>query len=319
MFAKLFDNISPRNLLNALLMILLVAASFWFFPMKEIGFLPKVLPWEINTLATIPGFSLLLILSLAFSWLLAEALNRQHLFAGQYLNMLFAGLLFWVWVYPLNSADDLWSLLLFAFLIFYLMPGLKPDAPVSGRSFGSSFVIALAGLIYGDAIMLLILPLGLKLALGKFNGRTLLSLILGYGAALYFMFSSDYLLNSSFIESWYQKLLSLEILDFTTSYRRAIPLNILSLFLFISSVVTLSQRKNFNNEQKQHLNFWLFYALVGAAGFLVFANSNFWLGLQIFPLSQLGAIAVHSVNNKWLKDGLLLLPFIAFLSFFFVA
>lgn len=316
MFAKQFNNISPRHLLNAFVVIFAISFSYWLYPSKATIWYP-VADWAWPALNELFTFIVFNILALGISLLFAEALNRRHVFEGHYLHFLIAGVLFWIWLYPLNSGPELWSIFLFAFLIFYLLPILEPKAASAGRNFGSAFVIAWAGFIYGDALFLLLLPIGLNLAMRSLNGRSLLALILGYGAALYFAFTADYLFDMELMAVWKSQVASIEFFEFRKDYQRLVHLVILGLFLSISVLINLSQGNYFNNGQRQQINFWVYITGLGAAGFLLFDNANFWLGLILLPTASLGALAIRQVKNRWLRDALLLLPFLAYLSFFF--
>lgn len=316
MFARQFNNISPRHLLNALVLIFAISFSYWLYPSEATIWYP-IKDWAWPALNEVLTFIVFNFLALGISLLFAEALNRGHVFEGHYLHLLIAGVLFWIWLYPLNSGPELWSIFLFAFLIFYQLPILEPKAATAGRNFGSAFVIAWAGIIYGDALFLLLLPIGLNLAMRSFNGRSLLALILGYAAALYFAFTIDFLLDTDLIEAWYRQVSSIEFFSFQKDYQRLVPLVILGLFLSISVLINLSQGHHYNNGQRQQVNFWVYFATLGSAGFLIFDNANFWLGLILLPTASLGALAIRQVQNPWLRDGLLLLPFLAYLSFFF--
>jgi len=317
MFARLFNNISPRNLLNALVLILALASTYWFYPVHKGSWFP-VADWEWPLMSPWFTFMVFIIVTIGASLFYAESLNRKHLFSGQYLGFLLAAMQFWIWLYPLNAGPELWSILLFSLLIFQMMPVLVPKANAAPLNFGAGFWIAIAGFIHGESIFLLLIPLGLSVALRRLNGRSMLALLLGYGAVLYFAFSLDYFLDWHLLQAWTSEMQSLEFFRFQLDYQRLIPLAIMALFLGFSVLVNLAQANQYNNEQRQQVNFWLYYALVGVAGFLLFANSNFWLCLIIFPSASLGALAVQTIENRWLRDGILLLPFLAYLSFFFL-
>lgn len=316
MFAKLFDNISPRKLLNALAFIFLLGLSFWVYPSADTLWYPvSELNWPLlNSWGTFISFS---VVAIGASLLFAESINRRHVFEGQYLSLLIAGVLFWVWLYPLDAATELWSMPLFAFFTLHLLPLLEPKARHAGRNFGSGFLVAIAGFIHGNAIFLLLLPIGLSLAMRSFNGRSLMALILGYGACLYLAFSLDYFFETDLISRWTTNFTSLDLFVFQRDYQRLVPLVLLALFLALSILINASQGHHLNSEQRQHLNFWIYFVLVGSAGFLLFDNADFWLGLILFPAANLGAQAIQQIQNPWLKDSLLLLPFLAYLSFFF--
>lgn len=316
MFAKLFDNISPRNLLNALLFLFLLGLSFWIYPSDTTIWFP-IRNWSWPPLKPIGAFSLFTVVALASALLSSEAINRKHVFPGQYISLLIAGTLIWIWLYPLKAGSEIWSLFLFGFLIFYLLPLLEPKANHPLRSYGSGLAIALAGFIHANSIFLLILPLGLSLAMRSFSGRTVLALILGYGTNIYFAFTLDHFLDTQLLELWWNKISSLSFFSFNGELNRLIPLILLALLLGLSILINLSNGNLYNNEQRQLVNYWIFFTLVAVMGFLLFENGNFWLGLLIFPSSSLASLAIKQVNNRWLKDGLLLLPFLAYLSFFF--
>ncbi len=317
MFAKLFDNISPRNLLNGLLFLALLACSYWTFPIKAWQWYPSefVFLRPANSLFAFISLFLILLLS---SWLFAESQNRRRSFEGQYLSLVGAGVLFWLWIYPLNAGSELWSLIIFGSLISVNLGLLKPEVNSSSKAYISGFLVAASGFLSGELLALIIIPFALLIALRRFNGRTLLAVLLGYGSALYFAFSIDFLFDTFLIESWWDQILNLSLFNFETTPKRIVLIAIMAVYIGLSVLVLLSSSHQYNNEQKKEINYWIFMMMLGISGFFIFESSNLWLGLCLYPAATLGTLAVQSVRNRWLKDALFILPLLAYLSTFFV-
>ncbi|MGB0978203.1 MAG: DUF6427 family protein [Croceimicrobium sp.] len=317
MFAKLFNNISPRNMLNAILVLLVLEASFWIYPFNDWQWYPNE-AWPFAKAGAILGFILISSLSILLPLAFAESQNRRHAFRAQYLTLLLSGILCWIWLYPLNGGSQIWSVLLFAPLIFTTLPLLKPQASGSALVFISGFTIAIASFINAESTGLLLFVLIIMSAVRRLSGRTFLALVLGYGGALYFAFSLDFFLDWSLMTTWRSELQSIDFIAFSPSYKRLAILIPIGIFLFFSGLISFSQGSHYNNEQRKEINYWLFLALIGLSGFLLFNNSNFWLGLCLWPTAILGSLAIQGIKNPWLKDGLLILPFSAYLLAFFV-
>ena len=201
-------------------------------------------------------------------------------------------------------------LLLHLLLIGATLPMLQSESRfILGLSCGSS----LAPLVSGRREHRLLVPFMILAAVRHLNGRTFL-IMLGLGTSLYFAFSLDYFLDVTCIDL----VGGIFNLDFLI-YDWPIVTSFLWIWGFsdICRPVTLSNGHLYNNEQRKEINYWLFLGFTAIAGFFLFANSNFWLGLSIWPAASLGSLAVRSIQNRWLKDILLLLPFLAYLSTFF--
>ncbi len=317
MFAKLFNNISPRNLLNAILVLLLLASSFWLYPVSEWQWFPKS-EWQAPLAGPIISFISFTLISILAPLIFAESQNRRHNFEGQYLVLLIAGMLLWLWIYPLNAGPQIWSLFLFGLILASTIPLLRPDSNSSALSYTVGLGISIASFINGESIVLLLIPFGILASVRRLNGRTVLALILGYGSGLYFAFSFDFLLDWSLIATWLNEIQSLDFFHFNRSHKRLATLIPVGLFLVISILVNLSQGHHYNNEQRKEINYWIFLQLIGVSAFFLFENSNFWLGLCLWPAAALGTLAIQGLQNRWLKDGLLILPLLAYLSTFFV-
>jgi len=317
MFAKLFNNISPRNLLNAILVLLLMASSFWLYPVSQWQWFPKT-EWQAPLAGPLISFISFTLLSILAPLIFAESQNRRHRFEGQYLSLLIAGMLFWLWIYPLNAGPQIWSLLLFGLILASTIPLLRPDSNSSALSYTAGLSISIASFINGESVVLILIPLGIMAAVRRLNGRTVLALVLGYGSGLYFAFSLDFLFDWSLIATWLSELQGLDFFHFNNSHKRLATLIPVGLFLVISILVNLSQGHHYNNEQRKEINYWIFLQLMGVTGFFLFKNSNFWLGLCLWPATALGTLAIQGLQNRWLKDGLLILPLLAYLSTFFV-
>lgn len=316
MFAKLFNNISPRNLLNAILLILLLSTSFWLFPFSDWQWFPKA-TWDWPRAKAPISYSVLLICTLLCAWLFAESQNRRRVFEGHYLSLVIAGGFFWLWLYPLNAGSQLWSLVLHVLLIGSTLPMLQSENPGSSWAYLAGLSIGASSFIEGESLGLLFIPFLILAAVRHLNGRTFLALLLGLGTSLYFAFSLDYFLDWNLISTWQSEVSHLDFFGYDSTYKRIVPLIVVGLFWLITVLVTLSNGHLYNNEQRKEINYWLFLGFTAIAGFFLFANSNFWLGLSIWPAASLGSLAVRSIQNRWLKDILLLLPFLAYLSTFF--
>jgi hypothetical protein len=315
MFASLFNNISPRNLINTAVVLFLLGLSYWLRPMSHVLWFPKEFT-SLPSLNETGSYILISLFSIAVPFLFGEGLNRLHVFRGQYLSFLLAGILFLLLFLVMDFGPILWSIPLFLYLIFGLTPLLTPKSKAPTHVFGVALAIAAAGFLEGEAILLLLLPMGLAIAMRSFNARTVLALILGYGATLYFAFSIDYFFHTELLAQWLFEIKALGIFKFNPGLERLIPLILIGLFLMISTITCLGQSHHFNNEQKQLVNFWLYFLLLGTVAFLVLENGAFWLAFILLPTASMGALAIEQIKNKWLKDGLLLLPFLAILSFF---
>lgn len=316
MIAKLFNNISPRNLLNAILLIFLLSTSFWLFPFSEWQWYPKSKwNWPLGTAGL--SYSALVIITLLCSWLFAESENRRRIFDGHYLRLVIAGAFLWLWLYPLNAGAELWTLLLHFLLISATLPMLQSENKGSSWAFLAGLSLGVSSFLEGESLSLLLIPFLILAAVRHLNGRTFLALILGFGSTLYFAFSLDYFWDWNLFPTWLEEVTNLEFFGYDSSFKRIAPLIIVGVFWVLTVLIILSKGHLFNNEQRKEINYWMFLGFAAIGGFFLFANSNFWLGLSIWPAASLGSLAVRSIENRWLKDFLFLLPFIAYLSTFF--
>lgn len=317
MFTKLFNNISPRNLFNVILVLLLVASSYWFFPVEQWQWYPKE-AWGWPMAGPLIAFVAFLVLMISGALFFAESQNRRHNFEGQYLNMLIFGVLFWLWIYPLNAGPHIWALVLFAGLVSLTIPLLRSEAATSALSYSAGLLISLGSFLNAETIALVLIPFLVIAAVRRLNGRSFLALMLGLSSGIYFAFSLDFLLDTNFMSAWMDEMQAFELFHFRKDFQRLAVLIPIALFLILSLLITLAQSSHYNNEQRKEVNYWSFLALIGLSGFILFQNSNFWLGLCLWPTASLATRAVQGLHNPWLKDGLLMIPFIAYLATFFI-
>ncbi len=316
MFARLFNNIGLRSLVNALGLCLLLSFAFWWAPPHLMAWLPYTdLSW--HNLGPLGFYLIFLLFTVGSAFAFNEWQNDQHVFAGNYYYFLYfflgANLLYVYW----SFSAYLLSLPLLLLLISIARRVTLPKIDLSRLNFLAAFLVGLLSFFESEAVYLLSIPLLLSLFFGGLSLQSFGALLLGYGATLYFALALDFFFDWTLIDQslgqWSE--LTWQMIDWPA--QQLFGLGALTLHVLISLLVAYSQSARYNNEQKASLGFWLLLLLLGIAAVLILEHKGLWLSLCLFPYAFFTARALQSLENHWLKDALALTPILITLFFVF--
>lgn len=311
MFARLFNNIGPRSLVNAIIIAALLVFTYWFKPLASVD-----MSFSLWGEATISGRVFFIILTVSvflLAFLFNEWQNGSHFFEPNYyyfLGIITASLVvFYLW----QGGNALISWPLLMLLIWRSFPVINPQTDFARLNFGLGLGIGILGMFFPNAVFLLALPLLLGLFYSGLSLRSFMALLLGLGAVLYFTLSIDYFFDSSLVDLFFGQWADgvLYWIDLKEEMLwTCVPL---SLHAAILVLISYGSSARYNQEQKRLIGFWLIVFLVAVLGFLGLAEKLMWLSLAIFPYAFFFSRAIQSVQNRWAKDGLILTPIIIYL------
>lgn len=303
MFAKLFDHISLRSLINALSISLLVLASIFFLPLgliklSVLGYSYLLPAWLSSALA----FFCCGLCAFVFN----ETQNRRRLFTSQnHLSVLLVLLLFSTHLATNNL--HLVVLLPLALLFFNKLSKLVSVADAKYLCFDLGLLAGIYSLLYGQLIFLFALALLAALFESKLSIRSLIALLLGLIGGVSFIAAIGVFFELNIFKMWFTQLASIQ-LNFTPyNGLEWLTIGVILLLVVISyfSIPMLINKANVLQRSKYVLWFMAQSALLVFT--LIFNDKAILSLFLIFPIAWLLSKVLLEAKNKWFRDSIYVL------------
>jgi hypothetical protein len=303
MFAKLFDHISLRSLINALSFSLLVLACIFFLPLgllklSVLGYSYILPAWLSLTVVLFAcGF---------FSFLFNETQNRKRFFTGQNHLLVVLVLLLFSTQLATNNLHIV-VLLPLALLFFNKLSKLVSVVDAKYLCFDLGLLAGLYSLLYGQLIFLFVLALLAALFESKLSIRSLTASILGLIGGVSFVAAIGVFVDLDIYKMWFAQLASiqLEFAPYSGLEWLTVGLILVLIALTYFSIPMLLNKANVLQRGKYTLWFMVQSALVV---FTLIFNEKAVLSLfLLFPVAWLISKVLLEAKNKWFRDSLYLI------------
>jgi hypothetical protein len=317
MFARLFSNIGIRSMLNSIALSLLVCLSiFWIDD--------KLLVVNSISLASNQSISpfwakIIFVLSiLLFAFIFNEAQNRLHIFEGNYHSTFIAVIASLSLFVGLNDSPSYWLLGLGLILLLFLQALVQRESRIEEAVFLLSLLAGFVSYQVPEAIFFAIIILATLLLSAKFTAKSLAAIILGYGAATYFVVAVEGWFGVDVFTSYKNSLTALSFGLPSVSWIDNYGLLIWPMLAIFSILVLLSLKKRLNNLQRKVINLWVILVLLLILASFSLGNKTFWLSMLVYSIAYALSLTIEAVQNRWVKDSIYLLVLLSFYSIFLI-
>jgi hypothetical protein len=317
MFARLFSNIGIRSMLNSIALSLLVCLSiFWIDD--------KLLVVNSISLASNQSISpfwakIIFFLSiLLFAFIFNEAQNRLHIFEGNYHSTFIAVIASLSLFVGLNDSPSYWLLGLGLILLLFLQALVQRESRIEEAVFLLSLLAGFVSYQVPEAIFFAIIILATLLLSAKFTAKSLAAIILGYGAATYFVVAVEGWFGVDVFTSYKNSLTALSFGLPSVSWIDNYGLLIWPMLAIFSILVLLSLKKRLNNLQRKVIDLWVILVLLLILASFSLGNKTFWLSMLVYSIAYALSLTIEAVQNRWVKDSIYLLVLLSFYSIFLI-
>jgi hypothetical protein len=317
MFARLFSNIGIRSMLNSIALSLLVCLSiFWIDD--------KLLVVNSISLASNQSISpfwakIIFVLSiLLFAFIFNEAQNRLHIFEGNYHSTFIAVIASLSLFVGLNDSPSYWLLGLGLILLLFLQALVQRESRIEEAVFLLSLLAGFVSYQVPEAIFFAIIILATLLLSAKFTAKSLAAIILGYGAATYFVVAVEGWFGVDVFTSYKNSLTALSFGLPSVSWIDNYGLFIWPMLAIFSILVLLSLKKRLNNLQRKVIDLWVILVLLLILASFSLGNKTFWLSMLVYSIAYALSLTIEAVQNRWVKDSIYLLVLLSFYSIFLI-
>jgi hypothetical protein len=317
MFARLFSNIGIRSMLNSIALSLLVCLSiFWIDD--------KLLVVNSISLASNQSISpfwakIIFVLSiLLFAFIFNEAQNRLHIFEGNYHSTFIAVIASLSLFVGLNDSPSYWLLGLGLILLLFLQALVQRESRIEEAVFLLSLLAGFVSYQVPEAIFFAIIILATLLLSAKFTAKSLAAIILGYGAATYFVVAVEGWFGVDVFTSYKNSLTALSFGLPSVSWIDNYGLLIWPMLAIFSILVLLSLKKRLNNLQRKVIDLWVILVLLLILASFSLGNKTFWLSMLVYSIAYALSLTIEAVQNRWVKDSIYLLVLLSFYSIFLI-
>ncbi|PTM05626.1 MAG: hypothetical protein DA405_03195 [Bacteroidetes bacterium] len=317
MFARLFSNIGIRSMLNSIALSLLVCLSiFWIDD--------KLLVVNSISLASNQSISpfwakIIFVLSiLLFAFIFNEAQNRLHIFEGNY-HSTFIGVIASLSLFVgLNDSPSYWLLGLGLILLLFLQALVQRESRIEEAVFLLSLLAGFVSYQVPEAIFFAIIILATLLLSAKFTAKSLAAIILGYGAATYFVVAVEGWFGVDVFTSYKNSLSALSFGLPSVSWIDNYGLLIWPMLAIFSILVLLSFKKRLNNLQRKVIDLWVILVILLILASFSLGNKTFWLSMLVYSIAYALSLTIEAVQNRWVKDSIYLLVLLSLYSIFLI-
>jgi hypothetical protein len=306
MFARLFSNIGIRSMLNSIGFSLIAGLVIFWMNDKYLIINPVNYGLDLS-FSPITERIIVVLSILLCAFLFNEAQNRQHLFDGNYHSMFIIVLASLSLYTAFEAGFNLWVLAVALGLLLLLQALVQRESRLPEGVFFMSLLIGLLTYVIPEAIFILVLLVFALIINTGISAKSMAAIALGYGAASYFVLAFQGWFGIRAFSSYTDSLLRISI-DFPFEHwtNKAALLVWLLLQLFIVFSL-LSYKKRLNNKQRQVVNLWLWVSLFLLLAALSLGGKTLWLSMLIYSLAYSLSLIIEATNNKWIKDGIILL------------
>lgn len=317
MFARLFSNIGIRSMLNSIVLSLLVCVSIFWIDDKLL---------VVNSISLVTKYSvspflakIIFVLSLLlFAFIFNEAQNRLHIFEGNYHSTFIAVIASLSLFVGLNDSASYWLLGLGLILLLFLQALVQRENRIEEVVFLLSLLAGFVSYQVPEAIFFAIIILATLLLSAKFTAKSLAAIILGYGAATYFVVAVEGWFGVDAFTSYKNSLTALSFGLPSVSWIDNYGLLIWPMLAIFSILVLLSFKKRLNNLQRKVVDLWVILMLLLILASFSLGNKTLWLSMLVYSIAYALSLTIEAVQNRWLKDFIYLLVLLSFFSIFLI-
>ena len=304
-------------MLNSIALSLLVGMSvFWIDD--------KLLVVHSISLASNQSISpflakIIFILSLLlFAFIFNEAQNRLHIFEGNYHSTFIAVIASLSMFVGLNDSPSYWLLGLGLILLLLLQALVQRESRIEEAVFVLSLLAGFVSYQVPEAIFFAIIILATLLLSAKFTAKSLAAIILGYGAATYFVVAVEGWFGVDVFTSYKNSLTALSFGLPSVSWIDNYGLLIWPMLAVFSILVLLSIKNRLNNLQRKVVDLWVILIVLLILASFSLGNKTFWLSMLVYSIAYALSLTIEAVQNRWVKDSIYLLVLLSFFSIFLI-
>ena len=304
-------------MLNSIALSLLVGMSvFWIDD--------KLLVVNSISLASNQSISpflakIIFILSLLlFAFIFNEAQNRLHIFEGNYHSTFIAVIASLSMFVGLNDSPSYWLLGLGLILLLLLQALVQRESRIEEAVFVLSLLAGFVSYQVPEAIFFAIIILATLLLSAKFTAKSLAAIILGYGAATYFVVAVEGWFGVDVFTSYKNSLTALSFGLPSVSWIDNYGLLIWPMLAVFSILVLLSIKNRLNNLQRKVVDLWVILIVLLILASFSLGNKTFWLSMLVYSIAYALSLTIEAVQNRWVKDSIYLLVLLSFFSIFLI-
>jgi hypothetical protein len=317
MFARLFSNIGIRSMLNSIALSLLVCLSIFWIDDKLL--VVNSISLAFNQSISPFWAKIIFVLSiLLFAFIFNEAQNRLHIFEGNYHSTFIAVIASLSLFVGLNDSPSYWLLGLGLILLLFLQALVQRESRIEEAVFLLSLLAGFVSYQVPEAIFFAIIILATLLLSAKFTAKSLAAIILGYGAATYFVVAVEGWFGVDVFTSYKNSLTALSFGLPSVSWIDNYGLLIWPMLAIFSILVLLSLKKRLNNLQRKVIDLWVILVLLLILASFSLGNKTFWLSMLVYSIAYALSLTIEAVQNRWVKDSIYLLVLLSFYSIFLI-
>jgi hypothetical protein len=317
MFAKLFSNIGIRSMLNSIGLSLLVCISIFWIDDKLLA---------VNSIRLFYGLGIsalwakiIFVLSLLlFAFVFNEAQNRLRIFDGNYHSMFIAVIASLSLFVGLNNSGSFWLLAVGLLFLLFLQVLVRRENRIEEAVFLLSLLAGFLSYQVPEAIFFAIIILVTLLISAKFTAKSLVAIVLGYGAATYFVVAIEGWFGIDAFSSYKSSLTDLSFALPSAGGINNYGLLIWPILAIFSILTLLSYKKRLNSMQRKVVNLWLSLIVLLMFASFSLGSKTFWLSMLVYSIAYALSLSIETVRNRWLKDSVYLLVLLAFFSVFLI-
>jgi len=169
-----------------------------------------------------------------------------------------------------------------------------------------------------EAIFFAIIILATLLLSAKFTAKSLAAIILGYGAATYFVVAVEGWFGVDVFTSYKNSLSALSFGLPSVSWIDNYGLLIWPMLAIFSILVLLSFKKRLNNLQRKVIDLWVILVILLILASFSLGNKTFWLSMLVYSIAYALSLTIEAVQNRWVKDSIYLLVLLSLYSIFLI-
>ncbi len=305
-------------MLNSIALSLLVCVSVFWIDDKLL---------VVNSIGLATGLNItpfwakiIFILSLLlFAFIFNEAQNRLRIFDGNYHTTFIAVLASLSLFVGLNDSGSYWLLGLGLILLLLLQALVRRESRIEEAVFLLSLLAGFVSYQIPEAIFFALIILATLLLSAKFTAKSLAAIVLGYGAATYFVVAVEGWFGVDVFTSYKNSLTALSFGLPSASWINNYGLLIWPILAIFSILVLLSLKKRLNNLQRKVVDLWVILLILLILASFSLGNKTFWLSMLVYSIAYALSLTLEAVQNRWIKDSIYLLALLSFFSIFLIS
>jgi len=245
-----------------------------------------------------------------------EAQNRLYIFGGNYHATFIAVIASLSLFVGLNNSEDYWLLAVGLLLLLLLQGLVQREQRIEQAIFLISLLAGFISYLVPEAVFFSLIILVTLLINAKLSVKAFAAIILGYGAASYFVVAIEGWFGIDAFSYYKNSLTSVSFGLPSANWFTNYGLLIWPLLAIFSILTLLSYKKRLNNVQRKMVDLWVSLIVLLVLASFSLGNKTFWLSMLVFSIAYALSISIEAVQNRWVKDSIYLLILLSFFSTF---